>query len=306
MGTTFYFDWEVTLMERIQDIVTEEAVAFANACSAFGETAIIILVLGFLYWCIDKNYGKYVGINVLVALVLGSVIKNIFLRRRPYFDHSTIDCLRPVESDADIYDIAAQGFSFPSMHSAVSVSLYGSLGRYKKIKWLEIIGIVLPLLVGISRFCLGVHYPTDVLAGWALGFAALFVIPFVEGKIQNKYISYGIYVLVGLFGWFFCTSEDYYTVYGILVGTLAAFLFEDKYVRFENTKQPLYCIVRLVCGSLLYLAIMSVFKAAFNIDIIQTNIYLSRLARFIRYALSSFFVIGIYPMIFKKFRRIYG
>jgi membrane-associated phospholipid phosphatase len=43
--------------------------------------------------------------------------KNIALRRRPYFDHESIHILRVVEPEADIYDIAAQGYSFPSGHS---------------------------------------------------------------------------------------------------------------------------------------------------------------------------------------------
>ena len=165
MGNTFYFEWEVALMQWIQSWLGPVGTAIASVISEMGEQLVCVAVLGFLYWCWEKEYGKYVGLNVLVGITLNPMIKNIFIRRRPYFDHPGIKCLKPVEKGADIYDISAQGYSFPSGHSTNAVTMYTSLGRYKKNRILTIIGIIVPLLVGISRFCVGVHYPTDVICG---------------------------------------------------------------------------------------------------------------------------------------------
>ena len=85
--------------------------------------------------------------GVLVGITLNPMVKNIFLRRRPYFDHSGIQCLKPVERGADIYDISAQGYSFPSGHSTNGVTLYTSLGRYKKNRVLMIIGIIITPII---------------------------------------------------------------------------------------------------------------------------------------------------------------
>ncbi len=198
MGNTFYFGWEVALMEWIQSWLGPVGTVIASLFSEMGEQLVCVAVLGFLYWCWEKEYGKYVGLNVLVGITLNPMIKNIFLRRRPYFDNPGIKCLKPVERGSDIYDISAQGFSFPSGHSTNGVTLYASLGRYKKNRILMIIGIILPLFVGISRFCVGVHYPTDVICGWALGLIVIFLVPALQRAIKNRWLFYGLLVLIAL------------------------------------------------------------------------------------------------------------
>ena len=68
--------------------------------------------------------------------------------------------------------------SFPSGHSLNSMAIYGAIALTasrtlrRSVRWLVILlGLGLPLLIGISRPYLGVHYPTDVLAGWTIGLA---------------------------------------------------------------------------------------------------------------------------------------
>ena len=76
----------------------------------------------------------------------------------------------------------AGGYAFPSGHSATAVALYGALalivarhGDARARRAAIAAAVALSVLVGVTRVYLGVHYPTDVLAGWLLGGAVLAV-----------------------------------------------------------------------------------------------------------------------------------
>ena len=63
----------------------------------FGEKLLLILFLGFIYWCYDKRLGRTRGLTVIMVLAWDARTKNIALRHRPCFDHENIKILRVVE-----------------------------------------------------------------------------------------------------------------------------------------------------------------------------------------------------------------
>lgn len=113
----------------------------------------------------DKKKAFYIALNVLLCFILNQFFKFIFTRERPL----------------GINIIQANGYSFPSGHSMLSVAFYGFLAylslhskKSKRIRIFIILGfILLTLLIGISRIYLGVHFASDVLAGFALALAYL-------------------------------------------------------------------------------------------------------------------------------------
>ena len=102
-GMTFYFEWEPVFMHWLQSICGQIGVKLASFFTLFGEELILVLILGFIYWCYDKELGKTLGQIIVVGLVLNPMIKNVFMRRRPYFDNPEVKCLRPVVAGSDIY-----------------------------------------------------------------------------------------------------------------------------------------------------------------------------------------------------------
>lgn len=300
VGHTFFFDWEVSLILWLQARMGSFGTALASFLSAFGEELACVAILGFLYWCYDKRFGRFVGLNLLVGVVLNPMIKNICLRRRPYFDTPEIKCLKPVKKDADIYNIAAQEFSFPSGHSTNAVTVYGSAAEYKrKNKILAVIGVVLPLLIGVSRFCLGVHYPTDVICGWLLGLVVIVFVPWLQKKLKNDRLLYGILLLMGLPGFFYCKSLDFYSGYGMLLGFVLAVEFEQKYVKFKNTRSVLRSVLRVVGGVAVFFGLNTLTKMPFSADFLNSGEMSALLIRTVRYTLVVFAVLGAYPMVFK-------
>ena len=176
MGNAFWFSWEPKVVQFLQSWVTPLIQKFFEAVTFFGDEYAMILILGFLYWGYKKDLGKKIGLYATTALITSVALGNIVMRRRPYFDHNEIQCLKPRSSKGDPYDLAIQGFSFPSGHATNSISTYAALGLNVGKKALKIFLFLMPVIIGLSRVALGVHYPTDILAGWAISALVILVI----------------------------------------------------------------------------------------------------------------------------------
>ncbi|SEP92205.1 PAP2 superfamily protein [Lachnospiraceae bacterium RM5] len=316
MGNVFYFEWEVNLIVFLQRLLLDTG-KLGNAgkyivslFTLFGEEMFLIVILGFIYWCYNKELGKSIGYSMLIGMVSNAMIKNIFLRRRPYFDNKEIKCLKKVNESAGLYDIKAQGFSFPSGHSTNSFVAYISLFYYNKkldkkrngtgfVIW-KIIFLMLPILVGISRFILGVHYPTDVFFGWLMGLFTILVSNYFYNKIKNKWKLFLITYIISLSGFFYCKTADYFTTVGVMGGFFLAVLFEEKYVNFENTKKIHGIIFRIFFGLLLYFILSYVLKMPFDKEFFKSESMLCFFIRSLRYMIVSFVVLGVYPLLFNK------
>ena len=244
--------------------------------------------MGIIYWGIDKKKGERIGLAVVFSLVCNTLIKNRFRRIRPWASSDKISLLREVD-----------GFSFPSAHSSSATSLYPTLaGEYKEHKWLRIPAVVVPILIAFSRCYLGAHWPTDVLTGLVMGLAFCALAEFVVPKVKNKYIVYCIMIVIGFFGMFYCTTEDYFTNYGILLGFSSGMFFEDKVVKFENTKKIPLIALRTVCGGVVFLVLNVLSKLLLG-HVFPEGAFGNLVMRTVRYAIVVFCVIGVYPMAFK-------
>lgn len=136
--------------------------------TALGSNGTVVLlgaaVVGFLYLDRKPHAAVFVVVAVGGGILLSNLLKELFERPRPD--------LVPHGS----YTLTT---SFPSGHSMVSAVTYLTLGallarlqgrRVLKV-YLLAVAVLFTLLVGASRVYLGVHWPTDVLAGWSAGAA---------------------------------------------------------------------------------------------------------------------------------------
>ena len=309
-GAIFYLNWEMQLMEWLQAHIGSSGFGFwlLSNLSAFGEQTLLVAIMGFFYWGLNKEFGKYIGLNVLVANVWNPMIKNVVMRLRPYFvKEYNVKLLRLIDESADPMDVAAQGYSFPSGHSSNAVTVYGSLAAHeKKRKVLWVLAFVLPLLVGFSRVFVGAHYPTDVFAGWVLGAIIVILIPLLREKIKNRWLFYAILLLTSVPGFFYCTSNDYYSSFGMLIGFMFAEPFEERFVKFENTKNIIRCILRTAGGALIYFGLNAALKMPFPKELLNAGNFADHLIRTLRYAIVIFVVIGVYPMLFKPTGKLWN
>lgn len=132
--------------------------------SELGSTPILIplaAISGVALWLHgNKRAATFVWVTGAGAGLMNQALKMFFERARP---------------DELLRLAGASGFAFPSGHSMGAAAVYGALAivvfsRFPRFKWSAIAvcsGIV--AAIGASRAYLHVHYPSDVLAGWALG-----------------------------------------------------------------------------------------------------------------------------------------
>lgn len=134
--------------------------------TALGGSGILFLltvsVIGYLVIKRRFRAALLLGLAVGGGMILSQLLKSLFSRPRPEL----------VPYGSYVYFA-----SFPSGHSMLSAATYLTLGallaRLQKSRRLQIyillLAVTITFLVGISRVYLGVHWPTDVLAGWTAG-----------------------------------------------------------------------------------------------------------------------------------------
>ena len=305
MGNSFYFGWEPVFMQWLQNALGETGVKVMSVLSVLGEEYIIVAVFAFLYLAFDKQSGVYIGTTLMTALVANPMIKNIFLRRRPYFDHPEVKCFKPVDRNADIYDVSAQGFSFPSGHSTNTATFYGAVSARFKKRWIYITAVVISLFVGVLRVALGAHYPTDVFMSYAVGAAIIFGIGILQRKVRRQWVVFLTLLVPAGCGFIYCRSNDYFNGLGLMIGFFGGVLFERKFVNFSETRYIPQAILRVGIGAGIFFGLNTLLKLPFSEEFLASATIGQYLLRTIRYAVVIFFLAGVYPKCFPLLDRIF-
>ena len=303
-GSSFFFPWEVSMIEWAQNSLGSVGTAISRVFTLIGGETVTLVILLVILFCYNKEAGKRCGLTILAASMWFPMIKNVVLRIRPYMEHESIRALSVPEGDADPMDIVQQGYSFPSGHSAMALSMYGSLAMEIRKKWAWFIGIALILLIGMSRFIMGVHYPTDVLAGWAVGLLALAGGTLLNRKVKKEWVRYAILLAISLPGIFWCTSRDYYTALGLLIGMTIAFPLEEKICGYRDTRNPFAMALRVIGAMIVYFASDVLLKLPFSREFLNNGTLGANLIRTARYVVISILLMAVYPKAFVLFEKV--
>ncbi|WP_129703611.1 phosphatase PAP2 family protein [Priestia megaterium] len=142
-------------------------------------TILSVLIMFFLYTVL-KHRSELI---LFVAAILGSsilfrILKQIFQRERPNL-HRLIEI---------------SSYSFPSGHATTAFAFYGVLAfllwRHLPTQWgrtiLILLSVIMILAIGTSRIYLGVHYPSDVLAGYLVSIFWLAIIIWLYQRYREK------------------------------------------------------------------------------------------------------------------------
>ena len=159
---TYAFDTSILLYLRsLHDPLRDRVML---AFTFFGEPNLLLALsvsLGIILW-VRKHRSEATTIAVTGAGALGLniLLKQLFARARPQLWERTVD---------------VRFYSFPSGHAMISMVIYGLLGyllgsRFPKQRWwIYSLTVILVAVIGLSRLYLGVHWPTDIIAGYTAG-----------------------------------------------------------------------------------------------------------------------------------------
>ncbi len=179
-GETKHFDNTVLL--GIHQYASPGLTRLMRVLTILGSTSFLIMLGAFLVLLAFRRRQRAAvlfAITMAGAALLTSVLKSGFHRTRPL----------------PFFDIAPpHSYSFPSGHALASLCFYGALAtlvsdRIQKVwgrVFIWVFAGVLIALIGFSRLYLGVHYPSDVLAGYAAALVWVMTVASVDQLLMRR------------------------------------------------------------------------------------------------------------------------
>ena len=149
--------WLIQLLQKIGDWLTP----VMELITSLGYPQAYMVIIAVVYWSIDPKVGLRMAIFLPLVSSLNSILKLAIHAPRPYWVSTEIKAIH-----------ASRGFGMPSGHAQAS-TVWFLAGTYLRKTWIWIAAIFIVFLIGMSRAYLGVHYPTQVIAGWGIGIAIM-------------------------------------------------------------------------------------------------------------------------------------
>ncbi|MFI0165152.1 phosphatase PAP2 family protein [Streptomyces sp. NPDC017095] len=168
---------DVDLLYDINGLAKDAPHGFDRVMEFVGEYGLLLALVLLILWCwwTVRRRGGEDAVSSVAALVWAPLaaglavlvnvpIRGFVERPRPFVDHEGLDVLVSGKND----------FSFVSDHATLTMAL--GVGLFVAHRRFGLAGIGLALLEGFCRVYMGVHYPTDVVGGFALGTAVVLLL----------------------------------------------------------------------------------------------------------------------------------
>lgn len=172
---------DIELLRKINPAVPESL--FWRALSS--SVSPVVIGLPLLMYAIGmlKQHSKIkihavcVAAAILIAMIITQLLKYTIIRDRPFITYPR---------DIFPFDHFGPGLSFPSQHTSFAFATATALSLQCRNWWIAVISFTWAILVGYSRLYLGQHYPSDVVAGIALGIGSAFLSLWLANKSGFK------------------------------------------------------------------------------------------------------------------------
>jgi membrane-associated phospholipid phosphatase len=222
--------WGLDFIRIIQSIASPELTFVMRIITSIGVTAVYFILVSIIYWCVDEKKGLHLGIMLLISIWINLTLKYLFDQPRPFFEGY----------DPSVGMASEETGGLPSGHAQNTLVMLFIAASWLKKKWTYVCASVLCLLIGFSRIYLGVHFPTDVLAGWILGGIILGGYFLLGDKIESLLLKWGFraqmiaiaalsFVMI-----LYVPAKELLMPGGTLLGLGLGYLLNRRYVGFSN------------------------------------------------------------------------
>ena len=266
-------DWGINVVLWFQQFSPTLDLPF-KVLTFMGDEEFFLLLLPFVYWCLDRRTGARLAILFLFSAYLNASAK--VLAGQP----------RPFAYDVRVRQLAeAVGGGLPSGHTQNAVVVWGYLAATFRRTWLWVLAGLLMALIPLSRIYLGVHFPTDLLGGYLIGAALLLLYlwlePAAEAWFRKKSMAWhmGAALAAPLLLMLLFLSEDGVTAGAVLMGMGVGFVLERRWVGFESGGIWWKQMLRLLLGVAVLFGLWMGLRIAF------ASAEPALLFRFVRYGL---------------------
>ncbi|MEM7328957.1 MAG: phosphatase PAP2 family protein [Pseudomonadota bacterium] len=213
-----------------------------------------LIVIALIFCFIGKRMAVSASIIVLVSMILNHLLKTLIQNPRPfvsdgsYLDFWAVSPMRAAELSAE--------FSTPSGHAMAAAAFYGFLVTRTDSIFARGLLLLIPLLIGVSRPVLGVHFFEDIALGWLLGGGIAFLAAQKFDVFWKRWASLGLIGQAGLavsvsaLVWLATLvltgrsapdlPTEFVSVLGFLTGVLLASPIEHRKVGYEIKERSLF------------------------------------------------------------------
>lgn len=168
--------WGVSVILWLQSFSAPGTVLLFRLITFLGDEKFYLLLLPFVYWCLDKRMGIRLAVLVLLSNTGNIMLKFACCLPRP-----------PVPPVTHL--VSEQGFGFPSGHTQSVTVAFAFLAWWVRQRWAYVAAAVLVAAVGLSRLFLGVHFPHDVLGGLVFGLLIVAIFAWCAPSLEERWAA---------------------------------------------------------------------------------------------------------------------
>jgi len=293
--------WGLEFIRAVQTVSNPALTLTMRLITAMGGLVIFLPVLLVLYWCVNEKKGLRLCLMLIISVWVNLSLKFFFDQPRPFFEGY----------DPSVGIIGERMGGMPSGHAQNALIVFFILASWVKKNWVYVCAASLCLLIGFSRIYLGVHFPTDVLAGWIIGgiiLSGYFLLNarietllekggFRTGVISSAALSF-IMIL-------YLPGRELLMPGGAVLGLGAGYCINKKYIGFSSNalfektglKKYLALFVRLLLGIAGFVLIFFT-----GIKLLPHNSANYKLYGFILAGLGGFWISAASPYVFVKLK----